>query len=242
MPELNEQQLAAMYAGLAKLREPFSKDEINYLPRATCDKDEYRKLTKGKCSICGNYHATTKTVHLAYVGHAALTNRLLNVDPLWTWEPQALDEAGLPLFDKTGGLWIKLTVCGLTRPGYGHAEEKPYSEHGSREKEVIGDAIRNAAMRFGAALELWHKGTLDLPDENESTEPVSEKPESTVAMPRPKSKAKEADANQPTSEPAEIGEVNYLLNRFKALKQSTPSDVLVEAGYENLAPDTLEGL
>ena len=27
-------------------------------------------------------------------------------------------------------------------------------------KEVIGDALRNAAMRFGAALDLWHKGDL----------------------------------------------------------------------------------
>ncbi|HEX7822877.1 MAG TPA: hypothetical protein VF463_19950 [Sphingobium sp.] len=26
----------------------------------------------------------------------------------------------------------------------------------AREKEVIGDALRNAAMRFGAALDLWH--------------------------------------------------------------------------------------
>ena len=27
-------------------------------------------------------------------------------------------------------------------------------------KERIGDALRNAAMRFGAALDLWHKGDL----------------------------------------------------------------------------------
>jgi hypothetical protein len=27
-------------------------------------------------------------------------------------------------------------------------------------KEIIGDALRNAAMRFGAALDLWHKGDL----------------------------------------------------------------------------------
>lgn len=29
-------------------------------------------------------------------------------------------------------------------------------------KERIGDALRNAAMRFGAALELWHKGELHI--------------------------------------------------------------------------------
>jgi hypothetical protein len=27
-------------------------------------------------------------------------------------------------------------------------------------KERIGDALRNAGMRFGAALDLWHKGDL----------------------------------------------------------------------------------
>lgn len=31
---------------------------------------------------------------------------------------------------------------------------------GDAVKEVIGDALRNAAMRFGAALDLWHKGDL----------------------------------------------------------------------------------
>src|SRR5574340_339945 len=86
MPELNEQQLAAMYAGLAKLREPFPDNLVNYLPRPTCAKAEYQALPKAKCSICGNYHATSKTVHLGYVGHAALTKRLLDVDPTWSWE------------------------------------------------------------------------------------------------------------------------------------------------------------
>jgi hypothetical protein len=64
---------------------------------------------------------------------------------------------GSPAFDQAGGLWIKLTVCGQTRLGYGHADGK---RGGDAIKEVIGDALRNAAMRFGAALDLWHKGDL----------------------------------------------------------------------------------
>jgi hypothetical protein len=32
-------------------------------------------------------------------------------------------------------------------------------------KEIIGDALRNAAMRFGAALDLWHKGDLHVDDD-----------------------------------------------------------------------------
>ena len=64
---------------------------------------------------------------------------------------------GLPVMDELGGMWIKLTVCGVTRLGYGHAGSKT---GGDAIKEVIGDALRNAAMRFGAALDLWHKGDL----------------------------------------------------------------------------------
>jgi hypothetical protein len=96
-------------------------------------------------------------VHLDYVGHAALTDRLLDVDPLWSWEPVRPSRRPARV-RRNGGLWIKLTVCGVTRLGYGHAAGKP--DPGAREKEVIGDALRNAAMRFGAALDLWHKGDL----------------------------------------------------------------------------------
>jgi hypothetical protein len=94
---------------------------------------------------------------LDFVGHAALTDRLLDADPGWNWEPLAMSERGLPVRDDEGGLWIRLTVCGVTRLGYGHAGSK---QGGDAVKELIGDALRNAAMRFGAALDLWHKGSL----------------------------------------------------------------------------------
>jgi hypothetical protein len=91
-------------------------------------------------------------VMLDYVGHAAVTDRLLKVDPDWTWEPFSLDEHGLPAVDRAGNLWIKLTICGVTRIGVGD---------GKSAKEAIGDAIRNAAMRFGVALDLWSKEELE---------------------------------------------------------------------------------
>lgn len=128
---------------LQKLRVPFEPHQISHLPKGG--------------------------VKLAYVGHAALTDRLLSVDPLWTWEPVAHDERGLPLLDETGGLWIKLTVCGVTRWGYGDAGTK---KGGDAMKERIGDALRNAGMRFGAALDLWHKG--DLHGDDTPEEPVPE--------------------------------------------------------------------
>jgi hypothetical protein len=99
-------------------------------------------------------------VLLDYVGHAATTDRLLQVDTDWTWEPFAVDAAGLPALSKDGDLWIRLTVAGVTRIGVGD---------GKNMKERIGDAIRNAAMRFGVALDLWAKE--DLRDVGED-EPV----------------------------------------------------------------------
>jgi len=161
--------------GLELLREPFPAHQIGSLPKPTKEQTEIVKKdykTGIRCDICKGWHHP-KVVHLDYVGHAALTDRLLDADPLWTWEPFAIGGDGLPVFDKTGGLWIKLTVCGHTRNGYGHAPESSFKEIGSREKEVIGDAIRNAAMRFGAALDLWHKGDLHGADiEKEPPAPV----------------------------------------------------------------------
>lgn len=154
--------------GLALLREPFPPNLISKLPKETKAQREAREKDKSlivwKCELCGGAHHKAAN-HLDYVGHAALTDRLLDADPSWNWEPLAFTPEGLPAFDKAGGLWIKLTVCGQTRLGYGHAASKPNQDPGAREKEVIGDALRNAAMRFGAALDLWHKGDLHADDE-----------------------------------------------------------------------------
>jgi hypothetical protein len=108
------------------LRRPFPKSSIGKLPKGG--------------------------IMLDYVGHAATTDRLLQVDPEWSWEPVAYDALGLPAFDQHHNLWIRLTICGVTRLGVGD---------GKSPKECIGDAIRNAAMRFGVALDLWAKEDLE---------------------------------------------------------------------------------
>lgn len=149
---------------LKSLREPFKENQISKLPKPTIALEKWKELPKAKCKECGAYHATTNTLHLAYVGHAALTDRLLDVDPDWNWQPLAVDVNGLPALDKDGGMWIKLTVCGVTRLGYGDSQGKTGC---NATKERIGDALRNAAMRFGAALDLWHKGDLHVEDEGE---------------------------------------------------------------------------
>lgn len=117
----------------AMLREPFPASLVGKLPRAG--------------------------ITLDYVGHGAVTSRLLEVDPEWTWEPLAFDEQGLPQFtyDASGhpiALWIRLTVNDVTRIGCGTCKGNQFDA----EKVLIGDAIRNAAMRFGVALDLWIKG------------------------------------------------------------------------------------
>lgn len=148
---------ATKKTGLELLREPFPANQISKLPKP------YKKDSpKGQCKECGGYHGLP-ALHLDYVGHAALTSRLLDADPAWSWEPLSLDDKSLPAIDKDGGLWIKLTVCGVTRLGYGDAQEKTGA---NAMKERIGDALRNAAMRFGAALDLWHKGDLRDPDDS----------------------------------------------------------------------------
>lgn len=145
-----------------KLREPFPASQIGKLPRVSCGDCRNAsgkvcgKHAKAKCSVCGNW-ITAAHIHLDYVGHAETTARLLEVDPEWTWEPVAFTPDGLPALDSLGGLWLRLTVCGVTRYGYGHADGKKGAD---AVKEAIGDALRNAAMRFGVALDLWAKTDL----------------------------------------------------------------------------------
>lgn len=160
------------------MRTPIPENLINKLPKPTkAQTDEVRAdYTKGiRCTVCGGWHHKN-VVHLDYFGHAALTDRLLDVDPAWNWEPLSFDSNGLPSIDKDGGLWIRLTVLGVSRLGYGDAQGKT---GGDAMKERIGDALRNAAMRFGTALELWFKGDLHREDDdgNAAKKKEANKPE-----------------------------------------------------------------
>lgn len=181
----NKVEAGEPLTGLELLRQPFPPYQISKLPKETGAQAKQRKSDQDagkwppKCAICDGYHHP-KAVHLDYVGHAALTDRLLDADPNWSWEPMGTTPEGLPAIN--GGLWIKLTVCGVSRYGFGAADGK---SGGDAIKEMIGDALRNAAMRFGAALDLWHKGDLH-PEDNDSPRAEDALPSSSAQPKREK--------------------------------------------------------
>lgn len=149
---------------LARLRADFPTEAIGKLPRVTCrDCSDKRaacqKHKKQECRTCGAW-VSTAHIHLDFIGHATVTDRLLTVDPEWTWEPVAWAADGGPMIRKDGPewtLWIRLTVGGVTRLGVGSVPAGAFEA----EKQLIGDALRNAAMRFGVALSLWSKSELE---------------------------------------------------------------------------------
>lgn len=173
--------------GLARLREPFPAEHVGLLPRITCpncSKAQGRccnEHAKSKCDACGNY-ITGRHMHLDYVGHGAVTDRLLEVDPGWSWEPLGFDQDGMPTFvygndgKSPVAFWIRLTVLGVTRLGVGSCEQGQFDA----EKVLIGDALRNAAMRFGVALDLWIKGHAE---DDERTSATSDRTSNRGAPP-----------------------------------------------------------
>ena len=79
-----------------------------------------------------------------FVSHGHVTDRLIAVDPEWTWT--VLKE--FEYQHAEGNYWIlgRMTVGGVSREEYGH---------GKNPMEAASHFIRRAAMRFGVALDLW---------------------------------------------------------------------------------------
>jgi hypothetical protein len=117
---------------------------------------------------------------LDYVGHAEVCERLNEVDPTWTWAP-AVGADGAPLVRRVGTeekpvleLWGTFTVLGVTRPAVGTCKADAWS--GETSKELCSDIIRNGAMRFGVALDLWKRT---------GVVPAAPRPQSNNAAPSP---------------------------------------------------------
>lgn len=104
------------------LRKPFPKEQIGRLPK------------------------TAKRPALDFVGHAAVTDRLNQAAPGWSY---TVDE----MFSMGEICWIRgtMTIDGVSRTEYGD---------GSDPKEAIGNFLRRAAMRWGVAIDLWSREDL----------------------------------------------------------------------------------
>ena len=94
-------------------------------------------------------------INLAYVSHAEITRILIEIDPMWNWQPVAWQD-GRPATHEANGMitmWGTLTLLGKDLIGVGSVR----SDKPDYEKELVGDFLRNAAMRFGICLSLWTK-------------------------------------------------------------------------------------
>jgi hypothetical protein len=142
---------------------------VSKLPRYTGPRSTPRdQRQRGRCDVCGGWHEL-QSVHLDYVGHADVTLMLLDVDPLWTLEPVSWEPNGGPVIERRQDrliLWCWLTVAGHRRLCVGTCD----ADKSDPEKELLGDALRNGALRFGFATALWSK--------SERPESVGEAPQS----------------------------------------------------------------
>lgn len=106
-------------------------------------------------------------INLAYVSHAEITRILIEIDPMWNWQPIAWVD-GRPAIHEANGvatMWGTLTLLGKSLVGVGSVRsDKPDSD-----KELVGDFLRNAAMRFGICLSLWSKQDWETPRNNVSS-------------------------------------------------------------------------
>jgi hypothetical protein len=94
-------------------------------------------------------------INLAYVSHADITKILIEVDPAWSWQPVEWVN-GRPAINVENGtatMWGTLTLLGKSMLGVGSVR----ADKQDIDKELVGDFLRNAAMRFGIALSLWSK-------------------------------------------------------------------------------------
>jgi hypothetical protein len=119
-------------------------------------------------------------VKLDFVGHADITRILIEIDPYWSWEPCGWTN-GRPAIHVENGIatmWGWLTVHGKEMLGVGSVK----ADKVDLDKELIGDFLRNASMRFGISLNLWTKNQwADL--DGDKPQPAKSAPQSKPATP-----------------------------------------------------------
>lgn len=141
-----------------RLAAPFAQDDLEKLPKPLKARDD----NKGRCEAgsyysadgygCGGWHA--RSMHLDYVGHAGITQRLNDVlgPQGWDFMPMALTPDGLPIMSREqfwGALTIRVEDQEVTKYDVAANYNGP--------QEAWGDALRRCAMRFGVGTYLWSK-------------------------------------------------------------------------------------
>ena len=169
-------------------------------------------------------------INLAYVSHAEITRILIEIDPMWNWQPVAWVD-GRPAIHEANGvatMWATLTLLGKSLVGVGSVRaDKP-----DLDKELVGDFLRNAAMRFGICLSLWSKQDWEAPRNNVSSVHTSY-PMSQVEV--EKSKQAHPANVQPKSSPQEALSDEQIQQSF-----STPQKPTAKIG--SLISDKQKGL
>jgi len=244
---------------LKALRAKFSAAQIGKLPRITCgdcSRGSCGQHPKTQCKECGNY-ISPRHIHIDFVGHADVTMRLCDVDPEWTWKPHATDpdpeilkaamatgnadivqaviDNAPPKFERTSngnavGLWLWLTIGGSTKPGVGSCP----ANQADAEKVLIGDAIRNAAMRFGVATEQWAKGERAAPGADNPTGPSGQAARNAPRPPQGKV-TRPAQPAAPAVAPVadeELGDWGITIGDITCLEDAEKVDTQLRAAYE----------
>jgi hypothetical protein len=130
-----------------KLRAPFPPEFIEKLP-------EVKDRATGK----------VKRPELDYVSAGHVIDRLLQVDPTWTWTWGVEDPVtGKPskalslTYEKDGSisLWMAMHVNGVVKVDVGYVSPGQYGMPDEPMKHVVSDAITRCARLFGVALDLW---------------------------------------------------------------------------------------
>lgn len=180
MTEVSPQGLVAALRDVASKWWTPDPKIVSKLPRGG-NKD---KQTWQNCRVCRGWHAPN-SIHLDYVGHADLTRTLIEIDPEWQWEPVAYDDEGLPRVTQRGGmyvLWGRVTLLGKTMLAVGTCETTKLDV----DKELVGDMLRNAGMRFGIYGDLWSKvdgWDLESPAETQVSLPPVERSDIALVAP-----------------------------------------------------------
>lgn len=170
IPEAWEQPPAHMIEKLPKI----SCTACSKASGKVCDRHE-----KKRCATCGSW-ITTAHVDLDYLGHAGVTRALIEIDPAWEWGlgwtdgDEHIDAFAMTNPTQPTVMLGTLTVLGVTRQCVGTVDRWKGPD---TFKELIGDLLRNGAMRFGIGTALWSKADWDALPDSPAEEPAPALPE-----------------------------------------------------------------